>query len=246
MSLRKFTTPGLIARTRLLANEPDQDRFDDEEVLEYLNDAQEYFAESVARLAAEDTLISTIASTQEYPLPEEVQRIFAVWYYDGSDWLRLNHMAYGEQAQHYTDEGTQPTNYYIRRNMIGLVPVPSASGSSNVKVDGMHWPAELTNVSTSYPFDDRAIFRPFHRLLSYYAVSQMMAADSKLDMQKHWEERFARGLARAKTILLRRISDPTAQRQLKPFGVGTRSAFADHGWGQVGTQNDDMGTDFTA
>ena len=181
--------------------------------LRWLNEAQEEMCSFLAEQGPKglSTINSIVAGQQEYPLPATTTFLLAVWWYDGTDWKRLAYTPYQLQSSyHDDDEGTDPSQYYIRRNLIGLIPVPSASGSDLLKIDDVSAPPEITSRS-DYPFGGHEIFQKFNPALQNYIAFKAYAKAQNWSVADRWYALFEKAKVDAKRLLRMRITDPMAR-----------------------------------
>lgn len=238
MATRNLTVSDLYSQIRRAAHEPTTIRFSDDDLLAMLNDAQEDFVSKLYGAAprARFVLTGTVASQQEYPLPDALLSVHAVWFYDGTDWERLRYVPYLEQhGAHYDEEATEPQLYYLRDNLLGLIPVPSSSGTNDLRIYTAYVPDELT-AEEDEPFGGSRLLKPFRRILVPHVVAAMKAADSKLDQEAHWMTRFEQGVAGARRHLNLRVSDST-DAPVARVGGGVSSPFDLTYEGSVGTES---------
>jgi hypothetical protein len=238
MALRALTVADLFAKARRLAHEPTTQRFSRDDVLDWVNDAQEEFVSRLYGAAPRTryTLAGTVASQQEYPVPDAVMTVHTVRYYDGTDWKRLGFLPYQEQlGNHYDEEAIQPSFYYVRDNLIGLIPVPSSSGTSDLRIFTSYVPDELTDEADE-PLGGSRILKVFRKALVPYIVAQMKISDSKQDQHAYWMGIFAEGVAQAKRHLNMRVNDSTNAPRAR-VGYGPNCPFSLEWEGTVGTES---------
>lgn len=184
--------------------------------LRWINDAQEESVQDLGPLGPQGltTLKSITAGVQEYPLPTTTTFLLAVWWYDGVDWRRLTYLPYHRQwGKHYDIEGTNPQHYYLRGNTIGLMPVPSTSGSDLIKIDDIFAPLEITS-RNDYPFGGHEIFQRFNRELQHYITAMSKARHDAWPLHDKWMAKFEMGKERMKRVMRMRVLDPMAEKMM--------------------------------
>jgi len=230
VSLTALTAETIYTRALRRAGElAGSDRWGEDELLEYVDDAQ-YCAlcgvESprygwIEGLGIEglDTLVSLVADQYEYPLDPEVKTITAVEYEQTTDlWVRVRHEPLEEEGQQnlgYSD--TEPRAWYRRGNMICFMPIPESNQSNKVKVRYLGWEATI-DAGTDSIFGNRAIYRPHQRILIPFVAARILESDGKDDMAATKMAEFERLLLAARKQINTNIQDSAAPVISRQFG----------------------------
>jgi len=196
-----LTKAQLLTRARTLAADPHNGFFTDDRLTEWLNDAQEEWAEQTKCLWRYFTTTS-VESQQEYAPPGGFFpcTIYKVTFNSGTGGdkplspLRWFDEVYDYSTTWNTTEGL-PQYYYIRENLIGLVPIPSSDyAGKTIRAEGYRQPSTIDD-STSPNIDDE-----YHKYLPYYVAAQMAAIDGRTDLQVRYERYFYGNMGRVKAL----------------------------------------------
>ncbi|MCP3885088.1 MAG: hypothetical protein GY700_06370 [Propionibacteriaceae bacterium] len=181
--------------------------------LRWLNEAQEEVVLDLGDLGPQgrSELQSITGGQQEYPIPATTTFLLAVWWYDGSDWERLHYTPYELQGgEHYDTESSKPHSYYIRNNMLGLMPIPSDSGSDLIRIDDVFTPVELT-ARTDYPFSGHEIFQRFNPMLQKYIAMKMFQRQQSWNVAREYQALWEQDKQRTAKTLRMTVHDATAR-----------------------------------
>lgn len=191
----------LITRTRDLCHEWDQNFWTDAKIYTLLNDAQQEWAETTRCLWRYATDTSE-TSKQEYALLVDFfpGTIISVTYDSGTGGgkpltpLRWFKEVYDQSTTWNTTEGL-PQYYYIRQNLLGLVPIPSSDYNGNtIRVDGKVEPSTIDS-STCANIDD-----VHQRYLLRYPASIIAEQNEEFRLAGRLMAEYRRGMAIAKTL----------------------------------------------
>lgn len=209
----------LITRARDLVGDADSNTFTDAIVTRWLNDAQQEWAETTRCLWRYATDLSE-ESKQEYGLFASFFpcTVYKVTYNSGSggdkplDPLRWFDEVYAYSTTWNTTEGL-PLKYYIRQNLLGLLPIPSSSYVGNtIRIEGFLEPSTIADGT------DPNIDNAYHYLLAYYAAARIAAIDQRPDLEAKYDRKFYGEMALVKSRYA--VSAPeTRLRQYNPVAI---------------------------
>jgi hypothetical protein len=119
------------------------------------------------------TTMNFSANRSEYPLPDDFRKLTAVWVsYDGSSYKKAEHMDIAQDDPNASYNQSWPY-YYLRDNVIGFRPSPTAAATTAVKM----W-YERRVPSLKYAGDEVPhILRDYKRLLVDYALEKANLAE---------------------------------------------------------------------
>lgn len=124
--------------------------------------------------------INVTASTREYSMPSDILKVKHVYYYDGTNYLRLHQTTLDELETYFdfpNESAGTPTHYYIKMAgtpTIGLYPKPDTTVANAISVYYVQRPSTLTTAATN-----PAIPEPYHRLIALYAMWRLLQKDVK-------------------------------------------------------------------
>ena len=187
----------LVTRVRDLANEADTNHWTTAKIYTLLNDAQQEWAE-VTRCLWRYATDTSVASQQEYAtidgfFPCTVNSVL----FDGKELspLRWFDEVYGYGLQNWNSTTGLPLRYYIRQDMLGFLPIPSATyAGKTIRIDGKAEPSTI-DADTCANIDD-----VHQRHLAFYAASVILEADGESRQADKWMAKFMQGMASAKVL----------------------------------------------
>ena len=96
--------------------------------------------------------------------------------------------SYGNIEDQWTDWSGQPTRYYVRKNVIGLVPkVSAAYASKTIEIFAKQNMTDLAS-STDVPFDNYTKYYPWHEMVIEHMLWKLKLADGDDGWQAHRNE----------------------------------------------------------
>ena len=111
-----------------------------------------------------------VSGTSEYVLPDYFLEEFNVlWLDSDSVWRPLQKKSERELDLEVSNwrslTGSTPSNYYIRRTRVGIVPYPDFTRASALRLEIARRPDDMT-LDADIPFESRADLYPFHNVLA--------------------------------------------------------------------------------
>ena len=148
---------------------------------EVTNTIPDYFTKSATT--------SAVASQREYELPSTFEKILMVNMSYSGTWVtakplpNINFIPVIEN----TDSGDYSTGspmYYLIGDKIGLAPIPTINGSSNIKIWYVYSPIELDDA------DIPDLPKKFHHILKYLAYANYLDQDDEHVAAERMRQRF--------------------------------------------------------
>jgi hypothetical protein len=183
----------LIIDVRLMARDPSasgRTRFSDAQILDLINEGQRDAITNTLCIRKEYTF-DTSSGTRYYSMPTDYITIDRVLHDDQK--IEEKSPAKLDLASSEWETVTgEPINYFVNfssRTKIGFYPYPvSGTSTATVKVEYYAQATELT--STDTPFNSITEFIPFHSMLTYYSVAQMMYIDGLVSSADRYLQRY--------------------------------------------------------
>lgn len=196
-----MTLAQLRVFTRRLLNEVSAtDSFWEESDLDdYLNRGNELF-HALTEIRESSSTYSSVASQLEYPLKTEVIRPKRVHFLDPTTSkfkkltvLTIEELELEDEAwfTKVADAGTTPTKASFRGSTLYVVPAPNATATNNIRVWGVHGPAD------DLPATGPDFVAVYHQALAFHAAilaieqdQSSPGASSRISRLSKWWDRF--------------------------------------------------------
>uniref|UniRef100_A0A6M3K2J1 Uncharacterized protein n=1 Tax=viral metagenome TaxID=1070528 RepID=A0A6M3K2J1_9ZZZZ len=164
------TAQNIIDASLARYKDSNEDAWVDDELLAYLNKAVGHAHNVLVRhgseMAATLTTVTLATGTQEYALPSDFLAVVqdGVWL---EDYNPMEPVPYSQKIYQGSSQAT-PTRFYLTRDRIGFIPVPSAAAT----VNEYYYTTPVTlAVGTSMPYDD-LLDEPLSTFMSSLAFSR--------------------------------------------------------------------------
>lgn len=155
------------------------------------------------------TTASTVAGQQEYSLPSDFEKMVMVNAQYSGTWRRLlpmsniNYIPVHESTS--SNQGFSESNpqYYISGSYYGLMPIPTSSTSSAIKLWYVYTPAELSDA------DEPDFPASYHHLLKYGAYALYLDQDDEAARAERIRQRFDGMIQRmVENLATRQVDEP--------------------------------------
>lgn len=172
------------------------------EVLERLNMCQDRVSLRIPDLLRdEDTSLATVTNQANYTLPSDVGKIISIRV-DGKPLDATTEETLDRDSQRgmimekwKTDESGEPTQYYTRKGVLYLFPKPSSAYNAKA-ITILHelLLTELTNITTSYPFENISYLKRGQELLIFATVEWLAMEDGNTKLEASMARKFNEGI----------------------------------------------------
>jgi hypothetical protein len=176
----EFTLRSLEDSVLEALRDKEANRYDRNVIDQHINDALRDLTNTIISSVKEDYLstkgtIDFKSGRGEYPLFDDFRKLTAVWIsYNGTDYNKAIPMKISDDLPDVNYDAYEP-RYYIRDNVIGFRPEPTADVTAGAKV----W-YDRRVPSLKYEGDEiPAIFRDFKRSFVDYALDMMLSDDDQ-------------------------------------------------------------------
>lgn len=167
----------------------------DSGLITWINDAYLHICDEIAKVNPDfftkSATASTLSGQQEYDLPDDFERVLMVNIQIDGEWHRARPMSgIGDiPIASRTDSGqgyswSEPY-YYIYGGLIGFMPIPDETTSSNIKLWYVYTPEELDADS-----DEPAIPSKYHHIIKYGAYANYLDQDDEHVAAERMRQRF--------------------------------------------------------
>lgn len=165
----------------------------------WLSDSYMYMIDEITKVNpdyfAKLSTADTVALQQEYDLPTDFERAIMVNILVDGSWKKVTPLPDASVSQIGTSLSIQSDaaswadpHYYILKDNIGFMPIPSVSGDEAIKLWYVYTPSELSNDS-----DEPEIPRKYHHLLKIGAKANYLSRDGEdmkgINMWNYFQER---------------------------------------------------------
>lgn len=141
MALSTKTRAQHVTTVRRLIRETSANEFDDADIYPWLNYAIEEIwsiledIEEMGYTASTSTPVAVVSGQEQYDLPAGYKRFTACQYYDGSQWVDLDHVPLGSK-DNPTQGADPPSSWTMLKDSVLLTPYPSTNRSSALRFRG--------------------------------------------------------------------------------------------------------------
>lgn len=191
----------LVTSVRYAVNEATASFWTDIEIGLYLNEGQEVFCTKTKCLVKYYTytlLAGDIKNSREIRLNSDfIAFAEGGVTYDGDQLRPTSIKALDEWNGDWRDDTGTPTHYYLRGDMIGFYPIPTAGDA--IAYYGIERAATLSGSTTPLSGDYRTI--AFRTHIRDYAVSKCWEKKNEVAKAKWYMDKFDRGVYEANAIL---------------------------------------------
>ncbi|MCK5296450.1 MAG: hypothetical protein KAJ75_06145 [Alphaproteobacteria bacterium] len=159
---------------------------------------------------------SSVNGQQEYTLPSDFEKVLMVNWQIAGDWRRVIPMGNADirfipvkersniASQGYTE--ADPRYYVYGNAVLGLMPVPTETASSNIKVWYVYTPAQMDDDGDIPDYPDR-----YHHILKYQAYANYLDQDDEHAAAERMRQRFDAYVQRMVENLEERQVDGTSK-----------------------------------
>jgi hypothetical protein len=168
----------------------------DSELNTWINDSYFQMVDSIQKerwdYFIKSCLASTVANQQEYTLPTDFIKMTKVNMKIDGTWRPVSPLGdadlrYVDTPADTTDQGFSAASprYYIYKNTMGLLPVPTATGSQDIKIWYVYSPSELSTDSSTPDFPTI-----YHTNLKYGAFANYLDRKGEHVAAERMRQRF--------------------------------------------------------
>lgn len=171
---------------------------DDTYLINWINEAYSHCIDEIIKVNpdffAKAATTSTVLGQQEYTLPSDFEKILMVNWKIAGDWKRVIPMGNADIRNIPVKEKTSSTQgyseaepyYYIIGNAtLGLMPIPTETASSNLKIWYVYTPQQLLADS-----DEPDIPSRYHHILKFIAYANFLDRDDEHAAAEKIRQRF--------------------------------------------------------
>ena len=190
--------------------DPEAARRSRQEIDRDLNSAQRSLLNTVISSVKEDYLNTRknldLTTNGEEPLFDDFRKMISVWIsYDGVNYLKARKMDIGDDLPNAQYQQVDP-RYYIRDNVVGIKPVPTAGITNGAQIWYERRMPSLVNEGDTIPH----ILRDFKRAYIDFALEKALMSDDKAKAAAYGNA-FVRAKQEVSTVLKDRDSSTNQQ-----------------------------------
>ncbi len=172
----------LITKARRRVNETSTTFFEDDDFVDWADEAQKYFVRQTRYLESSEST-SAVSGTQSYDLPDDFLALYRVTF-NGKKIDRVSFFEIDELGLDETSYSGTPTLYYVHDDKLYLIPKPTTTDT--IKVYYYKYPATIdatTDTLETPPIYDDVIVA----YMVYMAYKKDAESDiSSLDFADYW------------------------------------------------------------